>query len=112
MPLWQKIQLLEANQHALARAFDQNSSVFSNALHMLDAHCAVYRRICNMLNSGIKPVMAADGLIDFDYYLGQYFGTLGLIGLAEALKTTSTEESPLIVSPHEEQAIVFGGDVG
>lgn len=110
-PLWQKIQVLESNQNALVRAFDHNSELFTQGLQMLDAHCMVYRRICNMLTAGIKPQLTPEGIIDFDFYLGEYFGVVGFINFVDGLKTIIAEEVPLIVSPHEQSATIFGGDL-
>lgn len=90
----------------LERAHDINTGVFSDTMKMLETRMNVVQDVLSMLHDeGSGLVTAEDGRIDFNYYTQKYLERL--VRLEE--KPAPTPDLPAIVTPDDEDPIIFGG---
>lgn len=101
------LKAIQETQDQLIAAFEANSTAFAQALYMLEAHSAVLRRVAADTAKG-SVMLTADGALDFDNYLGEYFGVIGLCEFVSAFKHREISGPGRIQHP-EEDTIVFGG---
>jgi predicted transcriptional regulator len=89
----------------LEAAFDNNTSVFSDTMKMLETRLNVVQDVLSMLHEEGHGLVTVNGKVDFNYYTQRYLQRL--VQLEE--KPTETTTPSVIATPDDDSPTIFGG---
>lgn len=107
---------LTARVERMEKAFDTNTSVFSDGIKMLEVQQEVaFRILQDVFNGAVRVrgmVSNDEGIlraeVDVQSYIREHLE--GLIEVEEAKKEEKAGPGPLLVTPDDNSPITFGGD--
>jgi hypothetical protein len=94
----------------MEQAFNHNTQLFISTMQMLEVQGQAFRQVLDDFHVGVVSAAVhkkEDGTIDWQHYLQMY-----LEKLKAAQKPAAPSPPPMIVSPKDEEPLIFGGDPG
>ena len=90
----------------MEQAFNHNTQLFISTMQMLEVQGQAFRQVLDDVHVGVVSGAVRkkeDGTIDWQYYLQVYLEKL------RAAQKPAAPPPPVIVSPKDEEPLIFGG---